>query len=174
MILKDTWGEISRQVTLTMLWTKITSAKAFWENHERGSDTLVNIANYQVKSIGMEAFEKVWSINSDMSVYLRPDCELEPGDVERWVRFWVEKSGGKSSEKSSKKYSNKYSKKCSKINSDMCVYLRPDCELEPGDVERSSNKWLNQQISLWRTFQMCLYDAYNQLNAQWSNGCWFL
>lgn len=52
VILKDTWGEISRQV----------------------------------KSIGMEAFEKVWSINSDMSVYLRPDCELEPGDVERMTK----------------------------------------------------------------------------------------
>ena len=72
--------------------------KVFWENRESGSDSFVNfancskgevnwdgvnIANCQVKSIGMEAFEKVWSINSDMSVYLRPDCELEPGDVER-------------------------------------------------------------------------------------------
>merc|ERR1712130_805239 len=52
VILKDTWGEISRQV----------------------------------KSIGMEAFEKVWSVNSDMSVYLRSDCELEPGDVERMTK----------------------------------------------------------------------------------------
>ena len=50
------------------------------------TSSFLNIANCQVKSIGMEAFEKVWSINSDMSVYLRPDCELEPGDVERWVR----------------------------------------------------------------------------------------
>ena len=68
----------------------------------------------------MEAFEKVWSINSDMSVYLRPDCELEPGDVERWntfttiyvYTFWLKKR-------------HKF----------MCFFA-----LEPGDVKM----WWNQ------------------------------
>jgi hypothetical protein len=32
----------------------------------------------------MEAFERVWSVNSDMSVYISADCQgVEPGDVER-------------------------------------------------------------------------------------------
>lgn len=41
----------------------------------------------EVTAVGMEAFEKVWNLNSDMSVYISPDCQvLEQSDVERMTK----------------------------------------------------------------------------------------
>jgi len=40
----------------------------------------------QVRGVGLEAFERMWALNSDMAVYLGPDCVMEPGDVERMTR----------------------------------------------------------------------------------------
>ena len=34
----------------------------------------------------MDAFEKVWAINSDMSVYVSPDCQgVDPADIKRFT-----------------------------------------------------------------------------------------
>ena len=79
VILKDTWGEISRQVTFRNVYQSKSIWGEIWKLRRWEFCKLF----HKVKSIGMEAFEKVWSVNSDMSVYLRSDCELEPGDVER-------------------------------------------------------------------------------------------
>lgn len=46
-----------------------------------------SVVSKQITAIGMEAFEKVWAINSDMSVYVSPDCQgVDPADIKRMTK----------------------------------------------------------------------------------------